>query len=279
MIQVETFTLERPGGLFIRGESYAEGSPQISVVICHGFKGFAHWAFFPHLARAIASAGFRAITFDFSGSGIGADRETFSEPESFRNNTFGRELTDLDAVLEESRRRGWVTGPYGLLGHSRGGGIAILHTAANPAVGTLVTWASIAHTLRWPPDAVEEWRRRGFIEIANARTGQVMALGTAVLDEVEEGATTTLAIEAAAERITRPWLIVHGANDETVPSAEAERLHELSRATSELHVIKGANHSFDSKHPFPGPSSALTDAVNATVNFFAEHLAARERQR
>ena len=272
MIREDAFVLHRPGGLFVRGESYAEGEPKSTVIICHGFKGFAHWAFFPHLAREIARAGMRALTFDFSGSGIGADRETFTEPDAFRNNTFTHELADLDAVIQEARLRGWLTGRYGLLGHSRGGGIAILHTAINEDVAALVTWAAIAHPLRWPPDAVDEWRRRGYVEIVNSRTGQVMQLGTAILDDVQEHELTSLSIANAARRITQPWLIVHGAKDETVPREEAERLHEMSRASSTVRIIEGANHAFDAKHPLTETPAALEEAVRATVDFFLKHL-------
>ena len=69
----ESFSLEGSGGV-IRGEAYRPRNSLGTVVICHGFKGFAHWGFFPYLARAVAEAGMRAITFDLSGSGVGPDR-------------------------------------------------------------------------------------------------------------------------------------------------------------------------------------------------------------
>src|SRR6476620_729541 len=93
MIETEQFELtrKRPAGgtpLVVRGEAYhptagegTQGEAPATVVICHGFKGFAHWAFFPYLARTIAEYGLTAITCDFSGSGIGADRESFTQPE------------------------------------------------------------------------------------------------------------------------------------------------------------------------------------------------------
>jgi len=130
--QIETFeiTRDRPRGgkpLTIRGEAYhpngasADESSPGTVVICHGFKGFAHWAFFPYLAAAIADHGMRAITFDFSGSGVGPDRENFTVLEEFTANTFTQELDDLAEVIAESRRRGWIDRQFGLFGHSRGG--------------------------------------------------------------------------------------------------------------------------------------------------------------
>lgn len=272
MIHEEAFTLDRPGSLVIRGESYAEGKPEKTVVICHGFKGFAHWGFFPHLARAIASAGMRAITFDFSGSGIGEDRETLTEPEAFRNNTFSLELADLKAVIQEARNREWITGGYGLFGHSRGGGIAILHAADNSDVKTLVTWSAISHTSRWDESAVASWRKLGYTDIPNVRTGETYQLGTALLDDVEQNGTTTLSIPAAAAKINIPWLIVHGGADETVPREEAERLHGISRASSTLRIIDGENHGYGARHPLTSVPPGLETATRETVNFYLQHL-------
>jgi dienelactone hydrolase len=272
MIREDTFTLHRPGGLIIRGETYAENEkPERTIVICHGFKGFAHWGFFPTLAREIAAAGMRAITFDFSGSGIGVDRETFVDADAFEKNTFTQELADLDAVIAEARRRTWITSPYGLLGHSRGGGVAILHAAARSEVKALVTWAAISHVTRWTPSDVITWRERGFVDIVNARTGQVMKLGTNLLDDVEAHQKDTLDIAAAAAQIRVPWLILHGQKDETVPVDEAKRLHELSPSTSTLRIIE-ADHGFGAKHPFSEVPASFSNALKQTLHFFEQNL-------
>lgn len=272
MIREDAFTLHRPGGLTVRGETYSEGeSPRRTVVVCHGFKGFAHWGFFPHLARSIAAAGMRAITFDFSGSGMGDDRETFVDADAFAKNTFTQELADLDAVIKEARRREWITGRYGMFGHSRGGGVAILHSATNEDVKALTTWAAISYVTRWTSSDVITWRERGYVDIVNARTGQVMKLGTSLLDDVEAHSGSTLDIAAAASRIRVPWLIVHGDEDETVPRAEGERLHGLSRGSSTLRILS-TNHGFGAKHPFDDVPDSLNIAIGETLKFFEQHL-------
>ena len=80
MFELDEFELWRDRGdeapLIIRGEARIPAKAKGTVVICHGFKGFAHFSFFPYLAKQLAEAGFRALTFDFSGSGVGEDRET-----------------------------------------------------------------------------------------------------------------------------------------------------------------------------------------------------------
>jgi pimeloyl-ACP methyl ester carboxylesterase len=280
LIETEQFELsrERPGGgkpLVVRGEAYhpeSAPSPFGTVVICHGFKGFAHWAFFPYLARAFAEAGMRAITFDVSGSGVGSDRENFSQLEEFTTNTFTQELTDLDRVVAEARERRWIQDGFGLFGHSRGGGAAILHASHDRNVKALVTWAAISSTFRWSDSDVAEWRQRGYTDIHNSRTGQNMRLGTAILDEVEALGKSKLDVGAAARRISVPWLIIHGDSDETVPITEAELLSEMSRGRSTLWKIEGANHTFGASHPLADAPPILSLVTRGTVAFFADHL-------
>ena len=272
VIKPETFDIPCVDGLSIRGEAYLAEAPIGSVIVCHGFKGFAHWAFFPYLARTLAEDGLNAITFDFSGSGIGADRESFTQPEAFAHNTFTRELEDLELVEDYGRRRKWIHGKFGLFGHSRGGGIAILYAAAQAEeVSSLVTWAAISYPNRWSPEDVTTWRKRGHTEITNSRTGQVMRLETDLLDDVELHGKTKVNIEAAAAKIKAPWLIIHGTADDTVPSSEAEHLHSLSKGMSTLRLIQGANHGFSATHPLNEVPPVLEKVVLETAKFFVRN--------
>jgi len=103
------------------------------------------------------------------------------------------------------------------------------------------------------------------------RPGQVMRMGTELLDDVEIHGNTKLNVAAAAAKIKKPWLIVHGTADETVPSTDAQRLHELSIGVSTLRLIEGANHGFDAKHPLNEVPPVLEKVVMETVNFFVRN--------
>jgi dienelactone hydrolase len=269
---LQAFDIPCADGLFIRGEVYPAASPIGSVIVCHGFKGFAHWAFFPYLARSLAESGLTAITFDFSGSGIGRDRETFDQPDAFAGNTFSSELEDIANVVDYARRMKFIKGKFGLFGHSRGGAMAILYAATPDAeVKSLVTWAAIGRTTWWTPEEALIWRKRGYAEVTNSRTGQVMRMGTELLDDVELHGNTKLNVAAAAAKIKVPWLIVHGTADETVPSTDGERLHELSIGKSTLRLIEGAGHAFDATHPLSEVRPVLENAVQETVKFFVRN--------
>lgn len=272
----EAFEITARDGLFLRGDLYRAKTPVGSVMVCHGFKGFARWAFFPYLSQKLAENGLTAITFDFSGSGIGRDRENFTEPEAFAHNTFSRELDDLDLIEEYARRNHWIGEKFGLFGHSRGGGMAILYAAAEGSnANSLVTWSAISYPNRWRPEDVATWRRRGFTEINNSRTGQTMRLETDLLEDVELSGRTKLNIEAAAGRIRVPWLIIHGTADETVPSSEAEHLHSAARGVSTLRLIEGSGHTFEAKHPLEQVPASLENVVKETTTFFLRNATGR----
>lgn len=244
-----------------------------AVVVCHGFKGFQEWGFFPYLAALLADRGFVVVRFNLSGAGMLPGDDLVTDPDAFQANTHGRELADLLAVLEatgETLAPGRVDRTrLGLFGHSRGGGNAVLAAAREP-IRALVTWASVADFDRYTPEQKETWHRDGRLPVVNARTGQQLALGLGLLEELDT--RDDLNILAAAQTVRAPWLIVHGEDDESVPVAEADRLAEASSGSHELLRIPEANHTFGARHPFVGPTPQLIQALNATQRWFRRHL-------
>lgn len=249
-----------------------------AVVVCHGFKGFMEWGFFPHLGTLLAERGIVAVRFNLSGSGMRPGEDRVGDPEAFRADTHILEVEDLLAVLAAT---GTEIAPgqadparIGLFGHSRGGGNAILASAREPwrdRLRALVTWASVADFDRYAPDQKEAWRRDGELPVVNARTGQQLALGLGLLEDLEAH-RAELDIQAAAARRRAPWLIVHGGGDESVPAAEGDRLAAQAAPPAELLRISEADHTFGSRHPFTGPSPWLIQALNATQRWLLRHL-------
>lgn len=272
------FQLEGADGKPLRGDvrTAGGGGGRPAVVICHGFKGFKDWGFFPHLAERIARAGLTAVSFNFSASGVGPDGESFSEPGRFRAWTYTGDLQDLDTVvtgLAAGTLADDVAAPsgIGLVGHSRGGGVGIVFAAEDERVEALVTWNAIARPLRWGPQTIEQWRRDGELKVENQRTGEVLPLGTDLLDDVDRN-MKRLDIVAAAARVEAPWLVIHGEADATVPVAEGRELHQAAGERAELLVIPGGSHTFGAKHPWAGGTAELSRAVDATVDWLVRGL-------
>jgi len=248
--------------------------PRPAVLVLHGFKGFKDWGMFPPLAERLARAGFTAVSFNLSGSGAD-DAGEFAFPERFAHATYTGDLGDIATVMEAvaAGALGFPPPPaIGLLGHSRGGGLGVLATAADPRIRALVTWAAISHLHRFTPEEVAGWRAQGQIDILNSRTGQVLPIYTDLLDDVAAHASTSLDIRAAAGRLSAPWLIIHGESDATVPLAEGRALLAASGTSAELKVIPGAGHTLEAVHPWQGPTPAFSAGADASIAFFAKHL-------
>ncbi len=248
--------------------------PRPAVLVLHGFKGFKDWGMFPPIAERLAKAGFTAVSFNLSGSGVD-DSGEFSFTEQFARATFSGDLGDIAKVIDAVASGGLDFPPptsIGFLGHSRGGGLGVLAAAADPRIQALVTWAAISTVFRYSAEEVTEWRARGQLDIVNSRTGLVLPMFTDALDDAMQHGKTSLNIRAAASRAAAPWLIVHGASDAVVPFAEAEKLHQACGPTAELLAIPGAGHTFETVHPWQGPTPAFGTAAGGTLAWFGRHL-------
>lgn len=269
------FTREPRAGDLIRGDvRIPEGPPpRAAVVVAHGFKGFKDWGFFPFVAEHLASRGFAVVTFNFSRNGIGAEADRFTELDRFGANTLSLEQEELRLVLSDvldgdllPRRPRRV----GILGHSRGGGHAVLAAAAEPRVGGLVTWSAISSFDRWTEETKAEWREAGRVWVLNQRTGEHMPVDVTLLDDFEAH-REELDITRAAGRVAAPWLVVHGTDDLTVWSGEAETLVRAS-AGARLHLVEKAGHTYEVGHPFEGASPQLREVLERTGDHLRRHL-------
>lgn len=258
------FLLQSDEGLPIRGDIDAADDPRALVVVVHGFKGFKDWGFFPWTAQRLLQHRLAVCRFNMSRSGIGDDPETFGRLDLFEFDTYSTQLRDLAAVVRHAQRE-YPGLPTFVFGHSRGGGIAILGAQDVPNLAGVIAWAPISRVDRWDAATQREWRRRGVLEVENARTKQIMRMSPVLLDDVEANAER-LDILAAASRLRVPLLVIHGGRDESVPVAEgkliASRAHEPS-----LVVIGRATHTFNAIHPLVHVPFELLTAAELTAHF------------
>ncbi len=285
MSTTETFPFELEAtadpGRVIRGRLHGprgfvtsrRGLPH--VIVIHGFKGFMNWGFFPDIARRIAEREMVAVAFNMSGSGIGTDLETFSEPKAFAQNTISRELQDLELV------RRWIGGCHApgvnpenaaLIGHSRGGGLALLHAADHSDVRSIVTWAAVSNVDRFDANTKAMWREHGSRVIRNARTGEDQRLDVALLDDIERN-RARFDIEAACRRLEAPTLLVQGDADDVVRPREMETLAaRIDASLRNTLLIPGASHTFGISHPMrAGTVEAWEAAASATLEMIERY--------
>ena len=263
------------GEILISVRGGGRGAPRPAVVLVHGFKGFRSWGFFPTLAERLAKAGFTAVTYNASGSGVNAAGE-FVHPDRFGHNTYSAELADLRTVLTAlwAGELGVVPpSSLGLMGHSRGAGIALLQAAHDPKVRALVSWASIGSVGRWSAETIADWKARGRLDVMNLRTRQVLPMYLEILEEVEREGERRLDLSKAAAAVEVPWLLLHGEDDDSVAVSDSETLYAASgKGTTELRLVTGAGHTFGATHPLEGVPETLDRAMRATLDWFVAHL-------
>lgn len=270
------WTARLPDGAAIRADVRIPVGPppRSAVVVAHGFKGFKDWGFFPHVCEALVADGHGAVVFDFSLNGVVADGGELTDFDAFARNTLTRELHELRRVLAAVRAGEVFPAPVrsvGLLGHSRGGGVAIVAAGSGEEIGALVTWGAVAHFDRWSDETRAEWREAGRVHVVNTRTGRHMPLDVTLLEDFEKN-RELLDVEAAAARVEAPWLIVHGEEDISVSSEDARRLARAN-PRARLDLVEGAGHTFEARHPFEAEPPELDDALRRTRAHFARHLA------
>jgi len=241
------------------------------AVLIHGFKGFMDWGFFPYLSRRLAAAGFVVVSMNSSGSGVGDDPMEMEDEDAFFNDSYSRQLEDIARVRAFARALPGVDhGREVLMGHSRGGGMAVLSSAEDPPTA-LVTWAAIDDADRFDEGMKVRWRAQGYLEVPNARTGQVHRMGVAGLEDFEQN-RARLNIANAAQRLDAPFLAIHGLEDATVPYSAAVSLSDHARRGEAL-LIEGADHGLGASHPLQAPESisTLEVAVESTVTFALQY--------
>ncbi len=227
------------------------------VVFAHGFKGFKDWGIWNLLFEKLCQKGFVVIKFNFSHNGGTLENPMdFPDLDAFAQNTYTKELSDLNCVMDLIHQDTFPAHAQmnlkdiHLIGHSRGGGISILHAAKDDRIKKLICWASVSDFYARLPNENEmrTWQETGVHYIQNKRTGQNMPMNYSFVEDLFEN-RDTLDILKAAEKIRQPWLILHGTEDNAVSHQEAIQLSQLN-SSANLVLIDGANHVFGGRHPY-----------------------------
>jgi len=274
---ISNFILKRNGKKSILIDAFysQDKTNQPIVVFCHGYKGFKDWGAWNLMAKEIAKAGFCFVKFNFSHNGGTIENPIdFPDLEAFGQNNYSKELGDLDDVID------WSVNYFSnkpmidinticLIGHSRGGGICILKGSKDKRITKLITLASISNFEKRTATIgnLKDWKENGVTYILNGRTKQQMPHYYQFYEDFITN-KDRLNIEAAEKSLTIPHLIIHGNNDTSVLIKEAEELYQWN-PVSELKIIEGSNHVFDTSHPWEKDSLSedLQKVVDVSITF------------
>lgn len=251
--------------------SFGDKDNHTKCLICvHGLKGFKDWGFFPTIGNYFAEKGYYVITFNFSHNGIGEINDSFTELERFAENTHSLELEELNCVIDYyvKSQKSLAGKSIFLLGHSRGGGVAILSGYSNQNVDKIVSWAGVANFDRYSTRAKKEWNEKGYMEIINSRTNQIMRMNNTLLKDIIENGHEKLNIVNAVKYLNKPLLLVYAQNDLAVKPKEGRLLFDNSnKVISFFYEIENTGHTFDVEHPNKKNSEVLEKIIKFTFEF------------
>ena len=214
------------------------------VVAMHGWG--ANASTLSAMLDPLLQAGMAAVLFDAANHGESSAEDFSSLP---------RFAEDLGAVLHALREDQAIDmRRVGLLGHSVGAGAVLLHAARAGGVKAIVGLSAFAH----PREMMERWMQ--------AQRIPRRWVGAAILEHVQDVIGERFDHIAPLHQLPRiecPVLLVHGAQDGTVPLSDAHRLKAALRH-GELLVVDG-DHDL---------RPALAPHAERLVGFLAAHLQA-----
>jgi putative redox protein len=227
----EKITFENQAGEKLVGTlARPDGSPELGVALGHCFTCSRHIRVLIDLAEGLASAGFLALRFDFSGNG--------QSEGDFARSTYSKHIGEMKAAAGLLRREGAAR--IGFCGHSMGAAISLLTASElGDAVG-VVTLAGRYGGIN-PRELLSQTQQAEL-----AQNGRVAFESRNRSLELEEGFfkdAESHDIAAAVADLAAPVLAVHGDQDRIVPVEEARRGRELNPQVHPL-IVEGADHMF-----------------------------------
>lgn len=254
-----------------------DGTRKPVIVICHGFTAHKNWGPFPYFGRRFAEEAFASVVFNFSHNGIGNNFRKLDEVEKFSRNTIRKELDDLRAVID-AIEEGQVGGDnvdknrVAVVGHSRGGGVAILHASLDTRVKAVAAWSTIATFHRYTHHQKELWERQRFLPVTIRSMQTRLRYGMEMLQDLEANREQYDLIKAV-QRLGVPLLLVHGEADVTVKLAEAQTLYNASdKSKTELVVVNHAGHMFGARSGSTRSTPEIEHVTDVTVKWFHRHI-------
>lgn len=207
--------------------------------VMHGLGGFKEQPHIQTYAEAFLDNRYTVVRFDTT--------NTFGESEGdYQDATTTNYYEDLEDVIEWTKQQGWYQELFCLAGHSLGSMCVALYAENHPEkvkalapTSTVVSGKLSAETKKYR-DILEEWKRTGWcVEPSESKPGLIKRLKWA---EMEDRLRYDLLPNV--HRLTMPVLLLVGEQDDSTPPEHQQLLYEKLPGRKELHIIKGAKHTF-----------------------------------
>ncbi|MFD0892436.1 alpha/beta fold hydrolase [Luteolibacter ambystomatis] len=197
----------------------------VLLVLGHGLTGNKDRPLLIALAEGLSKRGWPCLRISYTGSGGSEGR--------FEDVTITKETEDLADLLDAL--------PEGVriayCGHSMGGAVGVITTAADARIRVLVTLSGMVYTANFVEREFDDivpgegvmWEDPDF-PLSKVYVADLQAIGDT--------------LDVAAE-IEVPWLLIHGSQDDIIPVLDSEDAYAAAQCDKHLVEIDGADHVFD----------------------------------
>ena len=205
--------------------------------VMHGLGGFKEQPHIQIMAEAFKEKGYTVIRFDTT--------NTLGESDGdFSNATVTNYYEDLEDVISWAGSQNWYQEPFCLAGHSLGGMCISLFTEKYPGkvkgLAPISTVISGKLSLEINSEEMKEWKRTGYlIEESGSKPGVIKKLPWSHMED-----RLKYDILNEVDKLTMPVLLITGEKDELAPPEHQKILYDKLPGKKELHIIKGAPHTF-----------------------------------
>ena len=241
------------------------------IVFVHGYMGFKDWGAWNLMGDFFIKSGFGFCKFNLTHNGTSLENPTdFVDLDAFATNSYSKEKKDVLLALNWLEKQFDVLPEIYLMGHSRGGGIALL-SGTDSRIHAVITLASISSVQKRFSDSkmIDQWKKDTIRLITNQRTKQQMPHHYSQYEDFIEN-QKELDIQAAGKALKKPVCIIHGYDDASVSIEEGKEIADWTQ--TKLHVVENTDHVFGASHPWNSSEmpEKLTEVCNLVLDFIAQ---------
>jgi uncharacterized protein len=208
--------------------------------VMHGLGGFKENLHIQAFAEAFNQRGYSTVRFDTT--------NTFGESDGkFEDATITNYYADLEDVLSWAKTQEWYQEPFCFAGHSLGGICTALYAEKYPekvkGLAPISTVVSGKLSLEIRKDEISKWKETGWrITESTSKPGTIKRLPWS---HMEDRLKYDLLKEV--KKLTMPVLLIVGEYDDNTPPPHQQILFDALPGKKQIHIIKGAQHSFVKK--------------------------------
>lgn len=226
----EKIYFENESGQRLSGrlELPADQLPHNFVIFAHCFTCNKNLGAVRNISRALSSAGFGVLRFDFTGLG-----ESGGE---FEDSNFSGNVNDLIAASQFLFEN--YMAPTLIVGHSLGGAAAIFAAAeidSIKAVATIGAPSNPEHVTHLLKSSIDEIERDG--EAVVNLSGRDFTIKKQFLDDLKSNS-----LPEVAKNLRKALLVMHSPQDSTVGIKNAEEIYIAARHPKSFVSLDGADH-------------------------------------